>query len=62
MRKEEPHEAYCGCINCRPLDTTDIPEKDDWPLFRPEEVAPAPSELGNRGAAGRTMREETGGK
>lgn len=49
MRKEDPHEAYCGCRDCKPLDTTDIPEEEDWPLFRPEdkeagaaETAPSP--------------------
>jgi hypothetical protein len=60
MKKNEKHEPYCGCQNCKPVNTTDIPETGEWPVVKAgaTEAAPSPERGDKRPPTG--VAEEAG--
>jgi hypothetical protein len=39
MKKNEKHEPYCSCRQCKPIVTPEVPDTADWPIVTPEMIA-----------------------
>ncbi len=44
MKKIDKHEPYCGCINCKPIDTSGGESVDFWAREHERQIYTDPSD------------------